>query len=282
MAKGADPLDSPQASKEARSSSPETGNAPKEKSFRKSDPGAQKSNRKRKTGPLAAPEVTISQSQERGTAVKVWSVGTLKRKKRRGREERGVRDDEREDKEEEEKYLEIAMNMEMKRKRVAELRNCASNIAAGVHGILDIVNWGIMMSIRVMVGHHLKVFDGLGGTWFHLHQASQSLVFLIAIVGFGSGLYIENHYGAHHAPHRCIGITLMCLPYLHKLVVEIQAQRCPATAQREKVAFNGLKLKFFWSCSVKVVLSATSVPLNAISENNQFKFVIWENKNLFR
>lgn len=59
-------------------------------------------------------------SQERGTAVKVWSVGTLKRKKRRGREETGVRDDEREDKEEEEKYLEIAMNMEMKRKRVAD------------------------------------------------------------------------------------------------------------------------------------------------------------------
>jgi len=59
-------------------------------------------------------------SQERGTAVKVWSVGTLKRKKRRWREERGVRDDE-EEGEEEEKYLEIAMNMEMERKR--ELQN---------------------------------------------------------------------------------------------------------------------------------------------------------------
>ena len=45
------------------------------------------------------------------------------------REEREVRDEE-----EGERYLEIAMNMEMERerKRVAELRNCASNAAAGV------------------------------------------------------------------------------------------------------------------------------------------------------
>jgi len=37
-------------------------------------------------------------SQERRTGEKVWSVGTVKRKKQSGREERGVRDDEREGK----------------------------------------------------------------------------------------------------------------------------------------------------------------------------------------
>lgn len=54
--------------------------------------------------------------QERGTGAKVGSVGTLRRKKRSGREEREVRDDE--TVEEEERYLEIAMYMERERKKL--------------------------------------------------------------------------------------------------------------------------------------------------------------------
>ncbi|XP_022632195.1 cytochrome b561 and DOMON domain-containing protein At5g47530-like [Vigna radiata var. radiata] len=80
-----------------------------------------------------------------------------------------------------------------------------------VHGILNAVSWGIMMPIGVMMGRYLKVFDGLGETWFRLHKACQSLAFFIAIAGFVTGLYIGIHYGVHHAPHRCIGITLVCL-----------------------------------------------------------------------
>ncbi|KAK7382393.1 hypothetical protein VNO80_01244 [Phaseolus coccineus] len=87
-----------------------------------------------------------------------------------------------------------------------------------VHGILNTVSWGIMMPIGVMMGRYLKVVDGLGSTWFHLHRACQSLAFLIGIVGFGTGLYIGNHSGVHHAPHRCVGITLMCLAFTQVLV----------------------------------------------------------------
>ncbi|KAK8468446.1 hypothetical protein PHAVU_006G030500 [Phaseolus vulgaris] len=87
-----------------------------------------------------------------------------------------------------------------------------------VHGILNTVSWGIMMPIGVMMGRYLKVVDGLGSTWFHLHRACQSLAFLIGIVGFGTGLYIGNHSGVHHSPHRCIGITLMCLASAQVLV----------------------------------------------------------------
>ncbi|QCD78183.1 hypothetical protein DEO72_LG1g1815 [Vigna unguiculata] len=104
-----------------------------------------------------------------------------------------------------------------------------------VHGILNTVSWGIMMPIGVMMGRYLKVFDGLGGTWFHLHRACQSLAFLIAIAGFGSGLYIGNHNGVHHVPHRCVGITLMCLA---------SAQVCVAVFLRPK---KDHKYRIFWN-----------------------------------
>ncbi|XP_047172958.1 cytochrome b561 and DOMON domain-containing protein At5g47530-like [Vigna umbellata] len=109
------------------------------------------------------------------------------------------------------------------------------NMLRNVHGILNTVSWGIMMPIGVILGRYLKVFDGLGGTWFHLHRACQSLAFLIAIAGFASGLYIGNHYGVHHVPHRCIGITLMCLA---------SAQVCVAVFLRPK---KNHKYRLFWN-----------------------------------
>ncbi|KAK7305230.1 hypothetical protein VNO77_43132 [Canavalia gladiata] len=85
------------------------------------------------------------------------------------------------------------------------------NTLRNVHGILNAISWGILMPIGVIFARYLKVFDGLGSTWFHLHRACQSLAFLIGIAGFGTGLYMGNHNGVYHSPHRCIGITLMCL-----------------------------------------------------------------------
>ncbi|KAK7302317.1 hypothetical protein RJT34_13203 [Clitoria ternatea] len=80
-----------------------------------------------------------------------------------------------------------------------------------VHGILNVISWGILMPIGVILVRYLKAFDGLGATWFHLHRSCQSLALLIGIAGFCTGLYMGNNSKVHHAPHRCIGITLMCL-----------------------------------------------------------------------
>lgn len=74
------------------------------------------------------------------------------------------------------------------------------------------------MPIGVILARYLKTFDGLGATWFHLHRACQSLAFLIGIIGFVTGIYIGNHYGVHHTPHKCIGITLMCLASTQVLI----------------------------------------------------------------
>ncbi|QCD78185.1 hypothetical protein DEO72_LG1g1819 [Vigna unguiculata] len=130
---------------------------------------------------------------------------------------------------------------------------------------------GIMMPIGVMVGRYLKVFDGLGDTWFHLHRPCQSLAFFIAIVGFGSGLYIGNHYGVHHAPLRCVGITLMCL----------------ASAQICVSVFSGLnkdhKYKTFWNI-LRYIVGYTTIALTIWNVLKGFEILnvdnVWKNSYL--
>ncbi|RDX98159.1 Cytochrome b561 and DOMON domain-containing protein, partial [Mucuna pruriens] len=101
----------------------------------------------------------------------------------------------------------------------------SSGMLRNVHGILNTISWGILMPIGVMLARYLKILDGVGPTWFHLHRACQSIAFLIGIAGFGTGLYIGNHYKIHNASHRCVGITIMCLAFI---------QVCDATCLRAK------------------------------------------------
>ena len=104
-----------------------------------------------------------------------------------------------------------------------------------VHGILNVISWGILMPIGAIFARYLKVFDGLGPAWFHLHRACQPLAYFIGIAGFATGLYMGNHYGVHHTPHRCIGITLICLA---------SAQVCVAVFLRPK---KDHKYRIFWN-----------------------------------
>ncbi|KAK7387159.1 hypothetical protein VNO78_27709 [Psophocarpus tetragonolobus] len=117
-----------------------------------------------------------------------------------------------------------------------------------VHGILNTVSWGILMPVGVIMARYLKVFDGLGATWFHLHRACQSLAFLIGIAGFGTGLHIGNHYGLHNTPHRCVGLTLMCLAF---------TQVCVALCLRPQ---KDHKYRIFWNIFHYIVGYAT-IPL---------------------
>ncbi|WVY95159.1 hypothetical protein V8G54_034247 [Vigna mungo] len=123
---------------------------------------------------------------------------------------------------------------------------------------------GIMIPIGVMMGRHLKVFDGLGDNWFHLYQACQSLAFFIAIVGFGTGLHIGNHYGVHHAPLRCVGIIQMCLA---------SAQICIVVFFRPK---KDHKYKLFWNMFCYVV-SYTTIGLTTWNVLKGFDILNVEN-----
>ncbi|XP_058783998.1 cytochrome b561 and DOMON domain-containing protein At5g47530-like [Vicia villosa] len=87
-----------------------------------------------------------------------------------------------------------------------------------VHAILNAISWGTLMPIGVILARHLKSFEGLGSTWFHLHRACQSIALLIGTIGFGTGLYMGNHQGLHNTPHRCVGITLMTLALVQVFV----------------------------------------------------------------
>ncbi|XP_027341147.1 cytochrome b561 and DOMON domain-containing protein At5g47530-like [Abrus precatorius] len=115
------------------------------------------------------------------------------------------------------------------------LRNVRKHQLYRIDLILFINSWGILMPIAVIFARFMRGFDGLGSTWFRLHRACQSLAFVVGIAGFGTGLYMGNHYGVRHAPHRCIGITLMCLAF---------AQVCVAVFLRPK---KDHKNRIFWN-----------------------------------
>ncbi|KAI3890060.1 hypothetical protein MKX03_021417 [Papaver bracteatum] len=75
-----------------------------------------------------------------------------------------------------------------------------------VHGVLNVVAWGIMMPVGVMAARYLKVFNSMGAAWFYIHITTQSSAYIIVIAGWATGLVLGSK--SQHSAHRNIGITL--------------------------------------------------------------------------
>ncbi|KAL2245879.1 cytochrome b561 and DOMON domain-containing protein At5g47530-like [Sesamum indicum] len=81
-----------------------------------------------------------------------------------------------------------------------------------VHGVLNVVSWGIMMPIGAMAARYLKVFKVANPAWFYLHITCQSSAYIMGVVGWGLGLKLgHDSPGVQGTAHRNIGITLFIL-----------------------------------------------------------------------
>ncbi|KAL8477923.1 hypothetical protein ACS0TY_029999 [Phlomoides rotata] len=81
-----------------------------------------------------------------------------------------------------------------------------------VHGVLNVVSWGILMPLGAMVARYMKVFKSANPAWFYLHVACQCSAYIVGVAGWGTGLKLgSDSAGVEHNTHRNIGITLFAL-----------------------------------------------------------------------
>ncbi|XP_071738033.1 cytochrome b561 and DOMON domain-containing protein At3g07570-like [Rutidosis leptorrhynchoides] len=74
------------------------------------------------------------------------------------------------------------------------------------HGILNIIGWGVLIPIGVMVARYLKHLDSL---WFNLHIGIQSLGFILGLSGVIAGFVLDNRLAVNVRKHKGLGITIL-------------------------------------------------------------------------
>nr|XP_043637460.1 cytochrome b561 and DOMON domain-containing protein At3g07570 [Erigeron canadensis] len=82
------------------------------------------------------------------------------------------------------------------------------------HGILNMLGWGILIPIGVLVARYLKHLDPL---WFYAHSGIQSLGFIFGLSGVIAGFVLDNRLDAKVGKHKGLGITILvygCLQIL--------------------------------------------------------------------
>lgn len=84
-----------------------------------------------------------------------------------------------------------------------------------IHGVLNVVSWGILMPIGVMIARYLKVFESADPAWLYLHASCQTTAYVIGVPGVATGIKLGNNYaGVEYTKHRIIGVLLFILATL--------------------------------------------------------------------
>ncbi|KVH94161.1 Carbohydrate-binding domain family 9-like protein [Cynara cardunculus var. scolymus] len=82
------------------------------------------------------------------------------------------------------------------------------------HGILNMIGWGILLPVGVMVARYFKHLDPL---WFYVHTSVQSLGFILGLSGVIAGLVLDGRLDASVGKHKGLGITILVLGCLQVL-----------------------------------------------------------------
>ncbi|CAH8350416.1 unnamed protein product [Eruca vesicaria subsp. sativa] len=52
-----------------------------------------------------------------------------------------------------------------------------------IHGILNVVSWGILFPIGEMVARYMRIFESADSAWLYLHVSCQFSVYVIGVTG---------------------------------------------------------------------------------------------------
>lgn len=81
-----------------------------------------------------------------------------------------------------------------------------------IHGGLNVIGWGIMLPLGVVIARYIKLFKTTDSAWFHIHVICQSLGYIVGIMGWTTGLNLGVQLsGFNQKAHGYIGICLFCL-----------------------------------------------------------------------
>ncbi|XP_057792960.1 LOW QUALITY PROTEIN: cytochrome b561 and DOMON domain-containing protein At5g35735-like [Salvia miltiorrhiza] len=81
-----------------------------------------------------------------------------------------------------------------------------------VHGVLNVVSWGILMPMGAMAARYLKVFKSANPAWFYIHVTCQTSAYIVGVAGWGTGIKLgSDSAGVEQTVHRNIGIALFAL-----------------------------------------------------------------------
>lgn len=76
------------------------------------------------------------------------------------------------------------------------------------HGILNMLGWGILLPIGVLVARHMRQWDPI---WFYSHSIIQSFGFVLGVAGVICGIVLEDRLGANVNKHKGLGIFILTL-----------------------------------------------------------------------
>ncbi|XWS51835.1 hypothetical protein CRYUN_Cryun11dG0016600 [Craigia yunnanensis] len=96
-----------------------------------------------------------------------------------------------------------------------------------IHGILNIIGWGTLLPIGVIVARYFRQFPfELKTWWFSFHYSCQALGYILGGIGWGLGLLLghESKYYAFHK-HRVLGICIFGFTTLQMLAFRLKPRR---------------------------------------------------------
>lgn len=90
----------------------------------------------------------------------------------------------------------------------ATTQNTAEASLRRSHGILNMLGWGILMPIGVMVARYMRQWDPI---WFYSHVAIQSCGFVLGVIGVICGFVLQNRLKTPVKRHKGIGVFILVL-----------------------------------------------------------------------
>ncbi|KAL3633229.1 hypothetical protein CASFOL_022756 [Castilleja foliolosa] len=104
-----------------------------------------------------------------------------------------------------------------------------------IHGVLNVVSWGIMFPVGIIIARYLRVFPTADPAWFYLHVFCQVSAYAIGVAGWGTGLKLGSESsGVTYSVHRNIGITLFTLATLQIFALLLRPNK-------------DHKIRFYWN-----------------------------------
>ncbi|KAK2639790.1 hypothetical protein Ddye_027585 [Dipteronia dyeriana] len=95
-----------------------------------------------------------------------------------------------------------------------------------VHGILNIVGWGIFLPVGVMAVRYLRVHPKETRWWFKLHVSCQIVGYILGTFGWIIGLWL-GHASKHYVfpKHRTLSIFIFTFSTLQMLALRLKPKR---------------------------------------------------------